>query len=80
MRLLLDQNLSHRLKAPLAGVYSDVAHVREFALERADDTSVWDFAKANGFAIVSKDSQSSVVASFLQDATASLLSLSRSGD
>ncbi len=56
MRLLLDQNLSHRIKAPLAGVYSDVAHVRDFALERAEDTSVWDFAKANGFVIVSKDS------------------------
>ena len=56
MRLLLDQNLSHRLKAPLATVYQVVAHVRDFSLERADDTSVWDFAKANGFAIVSKDS------------------------
>ena len=114
MRLLLDQNLSHRLKAPLASVYRDVAHVRDFSLERADDTSVWDFAKANGFVIVSKDSdfhqrslvfghppkvvwlrlgncsttdievvlreQSSIVAAFLADATASLLSLSRSGD
>lgn len=113
MRLLLDQNLSHRLKAPLATVYQVVAHLRDFSLERADDTSVWDFAKANGFAIVSKDSdfhqrslvfghppkvvwlrlgncsttdievvlreQSSVVASFLEDATASLLALSRPG-
>lgn len=56
LRLLLDQNLSHRLKGPLAAAYPDVAHVRDFALERADDTTVWNFAKDNGFAIVSKDS------------------------
>lgn len=112
MRLLLDQNLSHRLKHPLAPVYADVAHVRDFGLERADDTSVWSFAKDKGFAIVSKDSdfhQRSLVfghppkviwlrlgncstsdieevllnvqpaiATFLTDATASLLTLSRS--
>ena len=56
MRLRLDQNLSHRLKGPLAAAYPDLAHVRDFALERADDTAVWNFAKDNGFAIVSKDS------------------------
>jgi predicted nuclease of predicted toxin-antitoxin system len=40
LRLLLDQNLSHRLKGPLASVYPEVAHVRDFSLERADDTAV----------------------------------------
>ena len=44
MRLLLDQNLSHRLKGPLDGVYPGIAHVRDFGLERADDSAVWDFA------------------------------------
>ena len=112
MRLLLDQNLSHRLKRPLAPVYPDIAHVRDFGLERADDTAVWTFAKDNGFAIVSKDSDfhqrslvfghppkvvwlrlgncstsdiegvllngQSAIATFLADATASLLTLSRS--
>ncbi len=111
MRLLLDQNLSHRLKGPLAAAYPDLAHVRDFALERADDIAVWNFAKDNGLAIVSKDSdfhqrslvfghppkviwlrlgncsttdiehvlrqQEPVVASFFEDATASLLTLSR---
>lgn len=111
LRLLLDQNLSHRLKGPLAAGYPDLAHVRDFALERADDTTVWNFAKDNGFTIVSKDSdfhqrslvfghppkviwlrlgncsttdiehvllqQAPVVASFFEDSTASLLTLSR---
>lgn len=56
MRLLLDQNLSHRLKHSLESVYAGVAHVRDFGLERADDSAVWAFAKAQGFVIVSKDS------------------------
>lgn len=114
MRLLLDQNLSHRLKLPLALVYAEIAHVRDFGLERADDSSVWAFAKENGFAIVSKDSDfhhrslvfghppkvvwlrlgncstsdiegllrngETAITMFLADATASLLTLSRSSE
>lgn len=56
MRLLLDQNLSHRLKRPLEVAYPGTIHVRDFGMERADDTAVWAFAKENGYAIVSKDS------------------------
>lgn len=56
MRLLLDQNLSHRVKRSLESAYPDIAHVRDFGLERADDSAVWAFAKVQGFAIVSKDS------------------------
>ncbi len=56
MRLLLDQNLSHRLKHSLESAYPGSAHVRDFGLERADESAVWAFAKVEGFAIVSKDS------------------------
>ncbi len=55
MKLLLDQNLSPRLVALLAGSYPDIAHVRDFGLAMADDALVWEYAKTNGFAIVSKD-------------------------
>ena len=55
VKLLLDQNLSHRLVASLSDVYPGAAHVRDFSMEKADDTAVWDFAKANGYSIVSKD-------------------------
>ncbi len=56
MKLLFDQNLSPRLSQRLADIYPDSAHVREVGLREADDTAIWEYAKANGYAIVSKDS------------------------
>ena len=56
MKLLFDQNLSPRLVALLADVFAGSLHVRQAGLERADDDAVWRFARDNGFAIVSKDS------------------------
>lgn len=54
-RLLFDQNLSHRLPRLLSGPFPGAAHVREFGMERASDTTVWKFAASEGFVIVSKD-------------------------
>ena len=56
MRLLFDQNLSHQLVIRLGEVFPDSQHVRDVGLADADDTSVWEFAAAGGYAIVSKDS------------------------
>ena len=56
MKLLFDQNLSPRLPRLLADIYAGSAHVREVGLREADDIVIWEYAKANGFAIVSKDS------------------------
>ncbi|MBV9788774.1 MAG: DUF5615 family PIN-like protein [Chloroflexi bacterium] len=56
MKLLFDQNLSHRLVALLADVYPNSVHVREIGLNAASDTIIWDYAKRNGYMIVSKDS------------------------
>ena len=55
MKLLFDQNLSHRLVATLADLFPGSSHVRFHGLERADDPTVWEFAKRGGFVIVSKD-------------------------
>ena len=55
VKLLFDQNLSHRVVAPLFEAFPECAHVRDFNLQRADDGAIWDFAKNNGFTIVSKD-------------------------
>ena len=55
MKLLFDQNLSDRLAARLSDLFPESAHVKQFSLERADDDVVWDFAKAHGYTIVSKD-------------------------
>jgi predicted nuclease of predicted toxin-antitoxin system len=56
MKLLFDQNLSPRLPQLLADIYAESVHVREIGLRDASDAEIWEFAKANGYAIVSKDS------------------------
>jgi predicted nuclease of predicted toxin-antitoxin system len=56
VKLLLDQNISHRLLERLAHLYPDSSHVRLIGLKTADDESIWAFARGHGFAIVSKDS------------------------
>jgi predicted nuclease of predicted toxin-antitoxin system len=56
MKLLFDQNLSPRLSRILADLYPDSLHVREIGMREATDTAIWEYAKTNDFAIVSKDS------------------------
>ena len=55
MKLLLDQNLSHKLVAAVADLFPGSAHVRDRGLAEASDQAVWDDARENGFVIVSKD-------------------------
>jgi predicted nuclease of predicted toxin-antitoxin system len=56
VKLLLDENLSPRLTELLSDLYPGSVHVHECGLGSADDGTIWDFAKANGYTIVSKDS------------------------
>jgi predicted nuclease of predicted toxin-antitoxin system len=56
MKLLFDQNLSPRLPRLLADIYAESIHVREVGLRDADDSAIWQYAKVQGYAIVSKDS------------------------
>ena len=55
MKLLFDQNLSHRLSGTLAVEFPGSSHVRDAGLAAASDPEVWMYAIANGFVIVSKD-------------------------
>ncbi len=56
MKLLLDENLSPQLIAAISDLYPDSRHVRECGLDSTPDDIVWQYAKENSFAIVSKDS------------------------
>jgi predicted nuclease of predicted toxin-antitoxin system len=56
MKLLFDENLSHKLVRLLADLFPDSEHVRDVGLKSADDPIVWDYAKRHGLMIVSKDS------------------------
>jgi predicted nuclease of predicted toxin-antitoxin system len=64
MKLLFDQNLSHRLCGELEDLFSGSAHVRPLGLAEADDRAIWDFARLNGFTIVSLDADFADMAVF----------------
>jgi len=55
MKLLFDQNLSHRLVSLLAAEFPGSEHVRQAGLASAPDPAVWTYAAAQGLVIVSKD-------------------------
>ena len=56
MRLLLDENLSDGIVRRIIDLYPDSAHVKILTLTNTDDSIIWEYAKANNFVIVSKDS------------------------
>ncbi len=55
MKLLFDENLSFKLCRKLNDLFPGSSHVRLLGLERADDRAIWDYAKANDFALVTLD-------------------------
>jgi len=55
VKLLFDQNLSHRLCGVLADVFPDSEQVRRARLDRASDGAIWEHAKREGLAIVTLD-------------------------
>ena len=55
MKLLFDQNLSPKLVNRLANLFPGSAHVQSVGLDCTSDDQVWEYARLNGFAIVTKD-------------------------
>lgn len=55
MKLPFDQNLSFKLCQIIADLFPDSAHVRAVGLSEVGDQAIWDYAKSNGFTIVSQD-------------------------
>ena len=55
MKLLFDQNLSHRLCRALADVFPESEQVRRAGLDRAADEAIWAFAREQGYTIVTLD-------------------------
>ena len=56
MKLLFDENLSPKLPQLLATHYPGSLHVRDCGLKGGSDEAVYQYARTNGFTIVSKDS------------------------
>ena len=55
MRLLFDHNLSPRLVNLLADIYPDSNHVFPLGLDQVPDKEIWEYAKQEGFLVVTKD-------------------------
>jgi predicted nuclease of predicted toxin-antitoxin system len=56
MKLLLDQNLSHRLLSALDDLFPNSLHVRLLGLAEADDLAIWNYAAQHDLVIVTQDS------------------------
>ena len=56
MKLLFDQNISPKILALLASLFSGSQQVIQVGLENASDSVIYEFAKTNHFSIVTFDS------------------------
>jgi predicted nuclease of predicted toxin-antitoxin system len=55
MKLLLDQNLSRKLVNQIEEHFPGSCHITSVLPETSSDRQIWDYAKENGFTIVTKD-------------------------
>jgi len=55
VKLLFDQNLSPRLAARLSDIFPGSSHVYLLGLDRSSDETVWEYARAEGYLLVTKD-------------------------
>ncbi|MEM7602502.1 MAG: DUF5615 family PIN-like protein [Verrucomicrobiota bacterium] len=53
--LLLDHNLSPRLIEKLEDEFGKIDHVQNLGMADGSDIDIWEFAKAHGYSIVTKD-------------------------
>jgi predicted nuclease of predicted toxin-antitoxin system len=55
VKLLFDQNISHRVLFRLSTIFSHAKHVRDFDFQFSTDRQIWTFAKEKEYAIVTFD-------------------------
>lgn len=54
-RLLLDENLSEKLLAPIISLFPGSTHIRTLGQQGASDGAVWAIARDGGFMLVTRD-------------------------
>jgi len=62
MKLLFDHNLSHKLVPRLADVFPASTQTKLLGFGAADDSVIWQPAKANGFVVITLDKDFSELA------------------
>jgi len=65
MKLLFDQNLSFKLCQTIVDLFPDSNHTRPLGLSEVADRELWNYARANGFTIVSQDADFAEMAALL---------------
>nr|VFJ44122.1 MAG: Predicted nuclease, contains PIN domain, potential toxin-antitoxin system component [Candidatus Kentron sp. DK] len=55
MRLLFDENISFRLVELVASEFPESNHIELARMRGSTDSDIWEYAKAEGYIIVSKD-------------------------
>lgn len=55
MKLLLDQNISYRLVKSVEQSFPGTQQVRRLGLENNSDKAIWEYARKEGFTIVTFD-------------------------
>ena len=70
MKLLFDKNLSFKLCRLLADIFPDSKQIRLIGMEEAADRAIWEYAKANGFILVSQDVDFADMATLVPSQTA----------
>ena len=56
MKLLFDQNISYRIVKKIEREYPDSGQVKKLGLQDSTDLQIWDYARKNGYTIVTFDS------------------------
>jgi predicted nuclease of predicted toxin-antitoxin system len=56
VKLLFDQNLPTRIVTSLSDIFPNSSHLKTLGMAATDDRAIWNYARENGFAIISKDS------------------------
>lgn len=51
MQILIDKNLSHRIKI----IFPDSLHVSDLKMDKADDIEIWNKGKHENYCILTKD-------------------------
>jgi len=55
LKLLVDENLAPSLAANVADLFPGSIHVRDAGLGATPDIAIWEYAKTNEFAFLTKD-------------------------
>lgn len=55
MKLLIDENLSDKLVAPLSDLYPGSQHVKQLRLHASPDMDILERARSQGFTILTQD-------------------------